>query len=64
MHLTLTTLVVASIGIWLPYSPLANLLGMVPLPLSYWPFIAGFLLLYAIMTHFVKTWFFRRFGDE
>ena len=64
MHLTLTTLVVASIGIWLPYSPLANLLGMVPLPLIYWPFIAGFLLSYAIITHFVKTWFFRRFGDE
>lgn len=63
-QLTLTTLAVAAVGIWLPYSPLAGILGMTPLPWQYWPFVAGFLTLYAIITHYVKTWFFRKFGDE
>ena len=32
LHMTLTTLVVMAIGAWLPYSPFAPDLGMVPLP--------------------------------
>ena len=58
-----TTLVVMAIGAWLPYSPLfAHLLGFVPLPAIYWAWIAGFLLTYAVLTHFVKVWFYRRYG--
>jgi Mg2+-importing ATPase len=37
---------------------------MVPLPPVYWAWIAAFLLAYAVLTHAVKTWFFRRFGAE
>lgn len=58
----LTTLLVMAIGAWLPYSPLAGDLGMVPLPAAYWGWIAGFLLAYAVLTHLVKTRFIRRFG--
>lgn len=64
VHLTLTTLTVMAIGAWLPYSPVAGKLGMVPLPLIYWPWIAGFLILYAVITHVVKTWFFKRYGGD
>ena len=60
----LTTLAVMVIGIWLPYSPLADVLGMVPLPTEYWLWIAGFLICYATLTHLIKSWFFRRFGDQ
>jgi P-type Mg2+ transporter len=62
--MTLTTLLIMGIGAWLPYSPFASLLGMTPLPGIYWAWIAGFLVLYSLLTHTVKTWFFKRFGGE
>ena len=57
----LTTLVVMAIGAWLPYSPFATMLGLVPLPGVYWLWIAGFLITYSVLTHKVKRWFMRRF---
>jgi len=56
-----TTLLVMAIGVWLPYSPLAPLLGFVPLPATYFMWIAGYLVTYSVITHKVKTWFIRRF---
>jgi Mg2+-importing ATPase len=64
LHLTLTTLVIMAVASWLPYSPFAGALGMVPLPAIYWAFIAGFLVTYGISTHFVKTWFFNKYGGN
>ncbi|MGB9693031.1 MAG: HAD-IC family P-type ATPase, partial [Candidatus Sumerlaeaceae bacterium] len=63
-QLLFTTLAVMAVGAWLPYSPFAKDLGMVPLPLSYWAWIVLFLGSYAVLTHFVKTWFFNRYGAE
>jgi Mg2+-importing ATPase len=57
----LTTLAVMAIGAWLPYSPFAAMLGLVPLPGVYWLWIAGFLITYSVLTHKVKRWFMRRF---
>lgn len=57
----LTTLAVMAVGAWLPYSPLASFLGLVPLPAIYWVWIAGFLVSYSIITHKVKRWFLKRF---
>jgi Mg2+-importing ATPase len=57
----LTTLTVMAMGVWLPYSPLATMLGLVPLPGIYWLWISGFLVSYSIITHKVKRWFLRRF---
>ncbi|HRR38127.1 MAG TPA: magnesium-translocating P-type ATPase [Rectinema sp.] len=57
----LATLVVMGIGIWLPYSPIASILGLVPLPGIYWIWIVAFLLIYSIITHKVKCWFFKHF---
>jgi Mg2+-importing ATPase len=64
LHLTLTTLLIMLIGAWLPYSPFAGALGMVPLPPIYWAWIGAFLVSYSVLTHFVKTWFFKRYGGE
>ena len=64
LHLTLTTLVIMSIGAWLPYSPFAGKLGMVPLPPVYWVWIAVFLLSYALLTHTVKMWFFKNYESR
>jgi Mg2+-importing ATPase len=63
-QLMLTTLLVMLIGAWLPYSPFSADLEMVPLPASYWAWIAVFLLTYATLTHIVKTWFFKRYGGD
>lgn len=64
LPMTLTTLGIMAIGVWLPYSPFAGALNLVPLPAVYWAWIAGFLITYSIITHFVKTWFFNRFGGD
>jgi len=58
------TLLVMTIAVALPYSPLATALGFVPLPVVYWAWIAGFLGAYSVLTHLVKRWFFRRFGVD
>jgi len=55
--LTATTLVAVAIGIALPYTPIASTLGFVPLPLLFWPYLAGFIVLYLLLTQFVKSRF-------
>jgi P-type Mg2+ transporter len=62
--LVLTTLVVMSIGAWLPFSPMAHYLGFVALPRAYWAYLALFLLAYCVLTHNVKAWFHRRYGVD
>jgi P-type Mg2+ transporter len=57
-----TTIVIAAIGIALPFTWLGGFLGFVPLPHAYWIALSLILLSYVILTHFVKTWFIRRFG--
>lgn len=64
LHMTLTTLFIMAVASWLPYSPFADALGMVPLPSIFWVWIAGFLATYGTLTHFVKTWYFNRYGDN
>jgi Mg2+-importing ATPase len=58
-----TSLAIVAIGAWLTVSPLASTLGFVPLPASFWLFLAVMLLGYAFLTQVVKTWFVRRFGE-
>ncbi len=60
--LMLTTLCVMGVAIALPYSPFAHAIGLVPLPPIFWAWMAAFCSIYFILTHYVKTWFNRRFG--
>jgi Mg2+-importing ATPase len=62
--MTFTTLGIMAIGAWLPYSPFALSLGMVPLPGIYWAWIFVFLGAYALITHNVKKWFYKRYGGN
>jgi Mg2+-importing ATPase len=64
LPMTLTTLVIMLIGVWLPYSPFAETFGLVPLPTIYWLWIIGFLITYGVLTHKVKVWFFKKYGDS
>ena len=58
-----TSLIIVAVGAYLPYSPLAAVLGLVALPQLYWLLLAGMLLCYVVLTQVVKTWFYRKFGD-
>ena len=62
--LLLTTIIVMIAGAVLPYLPIGNYFGFVPLPASFWVWIAGFLLCYSVLTHSVKVWFHRKFGID
>ncbi len=62
--MSITTLLVMALGVWLPFSPIAGYLGFTPLPGIYFVWLAGFLVAYGILTHGVKTWFARRFGTD
>ncbi|MCX7817944.1 MAG: magnesium-translocating P-type ATPase [Kiritimatiellae bacterium] len=64
LPLALTTLLIMGVGVWLPFSPLADYLGFIPLPRTYWFWLAGFLLSYSVLTHIVKVWFHRRYGVD
>ena len=59
-----TTVLVMAVGCWLPFSPLARLVGLVPLPGIFFLWLAAFLVAYSVLTHLVKSWFIRRFGSD
>ena len=59
----LLTAGIMAIGIYLPFSPLGAHVGLVPLPLAYFPWLAGILLGYCILTQLVKHLYIRRFGQ-
>lgn len=61
-ELIMTSLVVAAIGIALPFTHLGVLLGFAPLPSLYWPSLGIILLCYAVLANLTKGWFVRRFG--
>jgi P-type Mg2+ transporter len=55
-----TTAAVMMFGMWLPFSPLAGSLGMVPLPSLYWLLLAGTLGCYIVLTQSVKYWLIKK----
>ncbi len=59
--LVLMTLAICTLGVWLPFSPLAGWLGLARLPAGYWPALAGILVAYLALTQLVKAWVVRRF---
>jgi P-type Mg2+ transporter len=57
----LLTASIMAIGIYLPFSPLGEHVGLVPLPMSYFPWLVGILLSYCLLTQVVKGWYIRRY---
>ena len=60
--LVTSSLIIAAVGMMLPFTGLGSALGFVSLPPTYWMLLLPILLGYAILTHLVKTWFIRRYG--
>jgi len=61
LPVTLSTLIVMAIGVALPFSSIGAKVGLVPLPLHYFPWLAATLLCYCILTQIIKQWYIRRF---
>jgi Mg2+-importing ATPase len=62
LALITTSLIIAAVGIVLPFTWLGAFLGFIPPPPRYWIGLALILVSYAVLTHLMKTWFVRRFG--
>jgi P-type Mg2+ transporter len=58
--LIITTTIIMLIGAWLPFSPIAAILGFKPLPSLYWPLVILTLTCYVFLTQGVKVWLIRK----
>jgi Mg2+-importing ATPase len=56
-----TTLVVMTLGIWLPFSPLASAFHLQPLPGGFFLYLPAVLIAYCLLTQLVKVLYIRRF---
>ena len=59
-QLTMTTILIMGIAAVLPFSPLAQFLGFVPLPWQFWPFLLATLVCYVGLTQLVKVWLLKK----
>ena len=55
------TFLIMAIGILIPFTPFGTSIGLQPLPLEYFPWLAGILLSYCVLTQLVKNWYIKRF---
>ncbi|MBF0480399.1 MAG: magnesium-translocating P-type ATPase [Desulfovibrionaceae bacterium] len=58
--LTLTTLTICVAGVWSPFSPFAEYLGLVLPPSGYWWRLGLILFCYMTLTQILKTWLVRK----
>lgn len=59
----LSTIAVCIVGILLPFTPLGAELGMVAMPLMFFPWLLGIILLYALTVQTVKHIYIRKYGQ-
>ena len=59
----LLTAAIMAAGVYLPFSPLGEHLGLVPLPGAYFPWLVAILLGYCVLTQVVKRFYIHRFGQ-
>jgi Mg2+-importing ATPase len=60
LPLTVSVLAVVGVGTWLPYSPLAGLLGFTPLPALFLLALTGMVLAYLLLVEVAKAWYYAR----
>ena len=58
--LTMTTLAIVLVGVLLPITPLASVLGFTPLPLLYFLFLGLAIAIYLLLVEIVKRWLMQR----
>jgi Mg2+-importing ATPase len=58
----LLTGTIIAFGMYLPFSSLGAHLGLVPLPLTYFGWLAAILISYCVLTQVIKMIYIRKFG--
>jgi magnesium-translocating P-type ATPase len=58
--LAIASVVVVAVGAWLPFSPLAGVLGFAPIPAPFFLALVGMVVAYLVLVEFAKLWFFSR----
>ncbi len=61
-YVKMTASAIMAIGIAIPFTSVGSYIGLIPLPMSYFPWLVGILLSYCVLTQIVKMWYIRRFG--
>ncbi len=56
-----STFVIMAIGISVPFTRFGHAVGLVSLPLTYFPWLFGILFCYCVLTQMIKNWYLRRF---
>ncbi|MDR0267831.1 magnesium-translocating P-type ATPase [Paenibacillus sp.] len=59
----LLTSLIMVIGICIPFTSFGAGVGLMPLPMSYFPWLVATLLSYCVLTQLIKKWYIRKFGD-
>lgn len=59
----LTTFAIMAAGITIPFSPLGAMVGLVPLPWEYFPWLAATLFCYCLVAQGMKRLYIKRFGQ-
>jgi Mg2+-importing ATPase len=57
-----SVLLLVTIGVWLPFTPLARYLGFVPLPAPFFLFLVLMVVTYLVLVDGVKRWIYRRYA--
>jgi Mg2+-importing ATPase len=64
LGLTLASLVVVAIGVWLPFSPLQGILGFRALPVPFFLALVATVVIYLVFVELAKKWFFSRAAQQ
>lgn len=55
------TLAIMAVGIIIPLTKFGSYIGLTPLPLSYFPWLAVTLIAYCVLTQLIKEWYIKKF---
>lgn len=55
------TLAIMAVGIIIPFTKFGSYIGLTPLPLSYFPWLALTLIAYCVLTQLIKEWYIKKF---
>ena len=58
------TFSIMAIVIAIQFSSFGAYIGLMPLPLSYFPWLIAILLSYCVLTQVIKQWYIKRFGGK
>lgn len=64
LALAVASLAVVAVGAWLPFSPVAGVLGFAPIPLPFFLALVGMIVAYLVLVEVAKVWFFSRAAQK